>query len=431
MEKRVLIITYYWPPSGGSGVQRWLKFVKYLPKFGWQPYVFTPENPSFDVKDESLLRDIPPEAEVIKLPIWEPYDTFSKLSGLFQGKKVNSSNFITTSKKSLFQKMAMFIRGNFFIPDPKVFWVRPSVNFLHDFLKERQIETIITTGPPHSMHLIGLRLKKKNPSLKWIADFRDPWSEWGFLDSLDICSPVRAIHKKLEARVLRGADQLVTITPFYVKKFEKLSGKSVSLLTNGFDVEDFKTFQYKAPEKFTIRHVGIINEKCDPRPLMTIIEKMCITDNTFRNNLRLEFVGQVHKDFQNFIKTSQHLSEVTQITPTVEHEKLIFLYSQSSILLLVLTGYKDAEGYLPGKLFEYMATGLPILGVGPVDGDASKILNSQSNGLMANEKDENSIKDFLLVHFEKWRKSESPLMVNHKPEFSRKEITEKLALLLK
>src|SRR5688572_9799464 len=214
--KKVLIITYYWPRSGGSGVQRWLKFAKYLPQLGWEPYIFTPENPSVTIRDESLLKDVPAEAEVIRFPIWEPYEYFFKISSAMSQQKSGSApDLVATKNKSLFQKISTFVRGNFFIPDPRVFWVTPSVKFLHDFLKEREIRTIITTGPPHSLHLIGLKLKKKDPSLQWLADFRDPWSEWGLLDSLNISPLARTLHRRLEKKVLKGADKIITITPFY------------------------------------------------------------------------------------------------------------------------------------------------------------------------------------------------------------------------
>src|SRR5882672_4209626 len=163
--KKVIVITYYWPPSGGSGVQRWLKFVKYLPQFGWTPYVLTPENPSFMVQDDSLLHDVPAEAKVVKLPIWEPYRLFFGLSRLAGKKDIKSSDFISTGKRSAFQAFSSWVRGNVFIPDARIYWVKPAVAFLEKFLKEQEIGTLITTGPPHSIHLIGLQLKKKNPAL--------------------------------------------------------------------------------------------------------------------------------------------------------------------------------------------------------------------------------------------------------------------------
>src|SRR6267378_1704085 len=209
--KKVMIVTYYWPPSGGSGVQRWLKFAKYLPQFGWTPFVLTPESPSFTIKDDSLIKDVPIETNVSKLPIWEPYDLFFKLSDWVGKKDVKQSDFISAGKKSGFQRFSGWIRGNFFIPDARIFWVKPAVKFLERFLKDHAIETIITTGPPHSIHLIGLRLKKKNPALKWIADFRDPWSEWDLLDTLSLAAMARSRHATLENQVLTSADRVITI----------------------------------------------------------------------------------------------------------------------------------------------------------------------------------------------------------------------------
>ena len=202
-QKKVLIVTYYWPPSGGSGVQRWLKFVKYLDQAGWETFVLTPDNPSFAVSDPSLLQDIPSNTEVLRLPIWEPYDTFFKLSALFGKKKPGTPDLISTGKKSLFQRISGWVRGNLFIPDPRIFWVKPAAAFLNEVVKSNNIDKIITTGPPHSIHLIGLKLKKKNPNLKWIADFRDPWSQWDLLDTLSLSGFARRRHLALERKVLR------------------------------------------------------------------------------------------------------------------------------------------------------------------------------------------------------------------------------------
>src|SRR5688572_16473416 len=311
-EKKVLIIAYYWPPSGGSGVQRWLKFVKYLPSFGWKPYVFTPENPSFAVQDLSLSKDVPVEAEVIRFPIWEPYDIFFGLARLLGSKKsAKPTDLVSNKKKSAFQSLSTWIRGNFFIPDPRIFWVRPSAKFLDNFLRENKINTIITTGPPHSIHLIGYRLKKKNPSLNWLADFRDPWSEWGFLDTLKVGSIARGFHRRLEAKILATADTIISITPFYVRQFEKLSNRKATLLTNGYDEDDFKSLTFSKTEKFVIRHVGIVNEKCDPRPFILALKELLNENKSFATSAHLDFVGEVHPDMRTFI---QAIPEVTQVT---------------------------------------------------------------------------------------------------------------------
>lgn len=429
---KVLIITYYWPPSGGSGVQRWLKFVKYLPQLGWQPYVFTPENPSFDIKDLSLLKHVPDEAEVIHFPIWEPYEIFLKVSKIFGGASANKPTAVVGSKKrSLFQRMSTWVRGNFFIPDPRRFWVKPSVEFLEEFLESNKISKIITTGPPHSMHLIGLKLKERNPKLTWVADFRDPWSEWGFLDTLSLSSFVRKKHRKLEARVLKIADRVITITPFFVRRFAILGNRKVDLLTNGFDEDDFKEISYLKSDRFIIRHVGIINEKCDPRPFMNAVAEWCSENPYAAEKIIVEFIGDVHPEFKKFVNDSGKLKRVSIFTPTMPHGELMKLYGSSSILLIVLTGYKDAEGYMPGKLFEYIATGLPVLGIGPENGDAANLLRESGAGTMIDGSKKEAIKSTLSQRYAEWSTSAVPVVKKSSAQaYSRKAITRQLIELL-
>jgi glycosyltransferase involved in cell wall biosynthesis len=431
-DKKVLIITYYWPPSGGSGVQRWLKFVKYLPQFGWKPFVFTPEDPSFSIRDESLLRDVPAEAEVMHFPIWEPYEAFGKISKIVTGKTSPKPNELVSGKQGgFFNHFATWIRGNFFIPDPRVFWVKPASKYLTDLIKENGINTIITTGPPHSIHLIGLKLKEKNPALRWLADFRDPWSEWGLLDSLNVGALARRSHRKLEAKVLATADDILTITPFYQKQFEKLSNRKVTLLTNGFDESDFTDVHRARPDKFIIRHVGIINEKCDPRPFMLALGRTIKINSDFARNVQLEFIGEVHPEFQKFVNENSTMQRITSFRGTVAHKQLLQLYGSSSVLLLILTGYKDAEGYLPGKLFEYLATSIPILGTGPENGDAAKVLKESNGGKLINESNSDLIISCLLELYNEWKGGKTlqnnPATIQ---KFSRREITQTLANLL-
>ncbi|HEY5748668.1 MAG TPA: glycosyl transferase [Chryseolinea sp.] len=430
-EKKVLIITYYWPPSGGSGVQRWLKFVKYLPGLGWTPYVFTPENPSFDIRDESLAANIPKQAEVIRFPIWEPYDAFFKLSSLLGKKKsAKPTDLVSGKKMSTFQKVSTWIRGNLLIPDPRVFWVRPSVKFLDGFLREKQITTIVTTGPPHSMHLIGYRLKKRNPALRWIADFRDPWSEWGLQESLKVGPRALNQHRKWEGRVLKLADIVTTITPFYVRRFEALSGRPVNLLTNGYDEDDFASLTIRRPDKFVIRHAGIVNEKCDPRPFMRAVEDIAKRDPEFRAHVVVDFVGEVHPQFRAFVMASEILSSLTIFTPSVPHKVLIGKYGDAALLLLVLTGYKDAEGYMPGKLFEYLATGLPIIATGPEDGDAAHLLNETGAGDMIDGESGDVIQAKVAFHYAQWKDATASRKTHSGTDYSRRQITKKLTELL-
>lgn len=322
------------------------------------------------------------------------------------------------------------MRGNFIIPDPRVFWVKPSVNFLTDFIRDNHIATVITTGPPHSVHLIGLRLKRKNPSLKWLADFRDPWSEWGFLDSLMVSKLARSIHKRLEARVLKTADIITTITPFYVRRFEALSGKEVELLTNGYDEDDFKTLAPRKTEQFVIRHVGIVNEKCNPRPFMQALQQLMLEDPDFARVVRMDFVGEVHADFKAFVRENEALNQVTTFTAAVPHKQLIQLYNESSLLLLVLEGYKDAEGYMPGKLFEYLATGLPVMGVGPAHGDAAVLLQTAGSGQMIAGKEHVKIRTELEQQYWAWKHNNAKLSPSQQSNYSRKALTGRLVEII-
>jgi glycosyltransferase involved in cell wall biosynthesis len=434
MEKKVLIITYYWPPSGGSGVQRWLKFVKYLPQFGWQPYVYTPEIPAFDIKDDTLLSDIPPEAEVIKLPIWEPYFLVDAITGLFGSKKLSTApaDERKVFKSSLLQLLIAWIRANFFIPDPRIFWIRPSVKFLHDFLREREISTVITTGPPHSMHLIGLKLKQKNPSLHWIADFRDPWTEWGLWEKLGVGQWAMRRHQKLEHRVLTTADEVISVTPFYVQRFEALSGRSVHLLTNGFDDDDVKQLQYVRPSKFTIRHIGIVNEQRDPIPFMEALEQWLRENEAVQDTVALEFIGDVYPPFLAYVQKSPFLQRFVTCTGNVSHKMVMQYYGSTSLLLLVLTGYRDPHGFFPGKLFEYIATGIPVLGIGPPESEAADVLQETGTGIMVEGDDVSGIIQVLQREYERWKLNTGsitrPVTIER---YSRKVITGKLVGLLK
>jgi glycosyltransferase involved in cell wall biosynthesis len=431
MEKKVLIITYYWPPSGGSGVQRWLKFVKYLPEFGWQPYVLTPENPSFAIRDESLLQDVNPAADVFRLPIWEPYDLFLRLSSALGGKKRTAKpTDLVGGRRSLFQTIGTWIRGNLFLPDPRRFWIKPASKFLEGLIRDNGIGVMVTTGPPHSMHLIGARLKKKIPSIRWIADFRDPWSQWGLLDSLLTGTWARAVHRRLEANVLRSADVLVTVTPFYARQFATLADRHVHMIPNGYDENDVSKIRYTKSNRFIIRHVGIVNERCNPRPFMDVLRSLIQAGGSFAEDLGIEFIGEVHPAFRAEVNADGIMSRYTAFTGNVPRDELMERYGDSALLLLVLHGYRDAEGYLPGKLFEYIATGFPVLGVGPPDGDAAALLKESGAGTMIAADDTMAIEQYVLDVYAAWKKGDVWRNDTPPATYSRRELTRRMAELL-
>lgn len=416
--KKVLLITYYWPPSGGSGVQRWLKLTRYLPEFGWTPVVFTPENPAFELKDRSLEKEVHPDIEVLKFPIWEPYS----LAGLKAGTAPPAAK---SGSGSVFSGFMRWVRGNFILPDPRIFWVRPASDFLIDYLKTSDIRLIITTGPPHSIHLIGRRIHRKLPHIKWIADFRDPWSQWGLLDTLHTGSLARWVHKKLELSVLKEANHIITITPFYQRQFEQLSSRRVQLFPNGFDAADFQDFNPQKPEKFMLRHVGVVNERCNPLPFLASVAEWAVTRKVA---IEVNFTGKVHEPFRQQVLATPGLKEITTFTAPVPHADLIRLYESSSILFIVLTGYKDGAGFLPGKLFEYLATGLPITGTGPLESDTADLLRQTGGGELFLENDPGLL-NWLDFHYARYQQGELTIPVNDivLQRYTRKAVAGRLA----
>jgi glycosyltransferase involved in cell wall biosynthesis len=376
MQKRVLIITYYWPPSGGSGVQRWLKFAKYLPEAGWEPVIFTPENPDFDLKDETLLKEISPNLEVIRFPIWEPYQLFAKVKK--QGKS-HPGRILEQQKKGFLEKVAIWLRANLLVPDPRVFWVKPSVQFLNQLLQEGQFQAIITTGPPHSLHLIGQQLKQKH-GIPWLADFRDPWSQWEFLDTLPMLSFIRRRHEALERKVLQQADVVVTISPTFQRDLEKLSGRKIDLITNGYDPADIPTDFHPRPKlakRLQLVYTGIIDAIRNPLPLMQALKAEFEVGG---EEVSWTFVGKVSEQVQQQVEADSWLKAHIHFAGYVPHHQVFEFYAHSDALVLILTDTKNAKGNIPGKLFEYLATGLPVLALGDPQGDSATLLSQAGAG---------------------------------------------------
>ena len=374
-KKRVLIITYYWPPSAGSGVQRWLKFAKYLPEYGWEPVIFTPENPDFELKDESLTHEVSKDTEVLKFPIWEPYGIFRKL----KKQPIKDPAVILEKKqKGLTDRLAIWLRANLLIPDPRVFWVKPSVNFLLDIIEKNNIKAIITTGPPHSLHLIGRNVKRKS-GLPWIADFRDPWSTWEFLDTLPMLKSVRSRHHKLERSVLKEANAVVTISPTFKQELEQIGKRKVHLITNGFDASDLPDFLRTPPDRdiFQVVYTGIIDAIRNPIPFMDAFKTAFAANG---KKVKLTFVGRVSEQVQQYVQEDPWLRSHVDFPGYFSHKEVFSYYQQASLLLLILTNTKNAKGNIPGKLFEYMATGRKIIALGDPEGDSAAIIQEANAG---------------------------------------------------
>jgi glycosyltransferase involved in cell wall biosynthesis len=427
--KRVLIISYYWPPSGGAGVQRWLKFVKYLRRFGWEPVVYTPENPEFPETDLSLAKDIPPGLEVIKQPIWEPYDTYKKLLGQKKEDKINAAFLSEKKKNSMLENFSVWVRGNFFIPDARKFWIRPSVKFLLKYLEKNPVKAVISTGPPHSMHLIAMALAKKM-NLLWLADFRDPWTNIDFYKDLRLSAWAHARHKKLEKQVLSRADVVTVISRSMAQDCRKLHERRYEVITNGYDPED--TAQSHQPEidkKFSIAHIGTLVSTRNPETLWIALQEMLASDPKFARDLEIKLVGKVDYKVMEYIAHYGLNSFVNKID-YLPHDEVVKCQQQSAVLLLIINNTPNAKMILTGKFFEYLAARRPILCLGPANGDAAAILAETQAGLLAGFGDVSTMKHHIRSLYNDYVSGSQGTKSTGIEQYSRLELTGRIAALL-
>ena len=422
--QKVLVITYYWPPAGGPGVQRWLKFVKYLPEFGIEPIVFIPKNPHYPLKDQNLVMEVSDAIRVIRYPIFEPYALASFLSR----KKTNriSSGLIQNNKnQSFLERFLLWIRGNLFIPDARKFWVSPSIRFLKKIIEEENIQNIITTGPPHSVHLIGLGLQKKL-DIKWIADFRDPWTSIGYHKKLKLTKNAEQKHKRLEQKVLQSANVIVVTSQTTKQEFGRLTRRPISVITNGFD---FDARPLPSPEKFTISHIGSLLTERDPHMLWAALRELIDERTEFKENFCLNLVGIVGQDVLKSIE-DYGLGAYAEFKGYVPHDEVVIHQTGAQVLLLVEIDSEDTTGIIPGKLFEYFRVGRPILAIGPNKWEAGIMVKNHKAGAFFTHQDKNGIKKQLLHWFIQYQSGNLSSNSENIEKYHRRELTKQLAQLI-
>ncbi|ADQ79470.1 glycosyl transferase, group 1 [Paludibacter propionicigenes WB4] len=427
--KKVLIVTYYWFPSGGAGVQRWLKFTKYLRDFGWEPIIYTPENPEFPSIDKSFEKDLPEGLTVIKTPIWEPYNVYRKLTSKGKNEPINAAFISENKKQGWKEKLSIWIRGNFLIPDPRRFWIKPSVKYLTGYLKENPVDAIITTGPPHSMHLIGLGVKKNLPDLPWIADFRDPWTNIDFYKELNLTWLADKIHRRLEKKVVRRADSMATVSEGWMKEFEQMRPKRIQVISNGYDESDVKQVAVQLDEKFSISHIGTLNAARNPQTVWKVLSKICADQPEFRADLQIQLVGKVDFSVLESIR-EYNLQENLKKIDYLSHSEAIAKQQSSQLLLLLINQSPNANGILTGKFYEYLASKRPILAIGPTDGDAARVLNDTGAGIMVGFSDEVATEKAILDYYARYKSNTLVVQTESVEKFSRRSLTGELALLL-
>ncbi len=428
--KKYLLITYYWPPAGGGGVQRWLKMTKYLPNHGWTPVVYTPENGELPVRDDSLLAEVPESLEVVKTPIWEPYSWYKKFTGRKASEKIYSG-FINEGKQASFtQKLSVFIRGNFFIPDARRFWINPSIRFLKQYLQEHPVDAIISTGPPHSMHLIALALQQ-HFGIPWIADFRDPWTQIDFYEQLRLTRWADRRHHALEKKVLQTADRVVTVGWRIAEQLGRIRGKQdVAVILNGYDLVDFADLPPYTPSgKFRIAHIGSMNADRNPEVLWEVLSELSEQHEAFRNALEIFLAGQVDHAVLRSLEQRGLTAQVTRI-PFIPHQEVPTALRHSDLLLLVINNTPSAKGILTGKLFEYFGAQRPVLAIGPKDSDIGRLLQQTPAGQLFDYRENHALKTHLTSTFRLWQQGALTVPAQETRQYSRQALSGDFAALL-
>ncbi len=424
-QKKLLIITYYWPPAGGPGVQRWLKFVKYLPDFGVQPIVYVPENPTYPIKDEGLLKEVSDKTIILKNKIFEPH----QLAGVFSKKQTQkiSSGIIPAAKKQTFlEKILLWVRGNLFIPDARKYWVNPSVAYLKKYIQENNIDTIVTSGPPHSLHLIGLKLKQ-DLNVKWFADFRDPWTTIGYHKALKLSSYADKKHKFLESKVLNTADTIIVTSKTTKTEFQALTNKPIEVITNGYDTENIP--KQTLDEKFTMAHIGSFLSDRNPNILWEVLQELISENEIFAAKFQLKLIGKISHEILDSISQYQ-LNTYCNNLGYVSHSEAIVHQKKSQVLLLIEIDSEDTKSIIPGKLFEYMVSERPIIAIGPKDSDFAEIITTTNTGVFFTYSEKDRLKKTILSYFELFLENKLQVYPVGLQQYSRKNLTEKLVKIL-
>lgn len=418
--KKILIISYYWPPSGGAGVQRWLKFTKYMPEFGIQPVVLTvdPADASYAQIDESLLKDVVDSTIVYQTKTFEFYNLYKRLTGK---KEIPYGGFANEGKESFLQRIAKIVRGNFFLPDPRKGWNRYAYRKAVDLIREHSIETVVTTSPPHSTQLIGFKLKKKL-GINWIADLRDPWTDIYYYKELHHSVLAKKIDKKLELKVLENADKVITVSKdvkrIFEEKLKRSSRSKFLVVPNGYDEDDFKQEVESENDKFIITYTGTISEVYD---IDGFLEALAGLTKLELKKIVLRFVGKVPSSIIKNIEAKIPDIEL-DLVGYVDHQKSIEYLLQSSLQLLVIPNVENNKGIITGKFFEYLASQKPVLAIGPKGGDLENLIEETKCGQLFEYDDMNGMKKMIDLCLQ----NEYSIEKIDSENYSRRALTQKL-----
>lgn len=426
--KKLLIISYYWPPSGGAGVQRWLKLSKYLVRLNIDVFVLTvdPEQSSYPVFDTSLEKDIDSRIKIYKTNSFEPINLYSKMVGK---EKVPTAGFSNVNNQKLSQKLINALRSNLFIPDPRVGWNNYAFSEAKKIIDAYKIDNVITTSPTHSTQLIGLKLKKYyQNNIQWIVDFRDPWTDIYYYKLLNHSFISHFINKNYEREVIEKADKIVTVSngfkSIFLSKTERILENKISVIPNGFDQDDFKDVDREKYKNkiFTIRYTGTMAESYQPK---VFFDGLSIVKKQYPDiEYVFESIGILSQEIKDYI---EKLEIPYTFISSVPHNEIVKYQASADLLLLVIPKVKKGEGIVPGKVFEYIASETPIICISESNYDVNLILNDTQTGVAFDRKSEQEIANHIISMINEDKKN---VNTGHYMEYSRKSQASRYKTLL-
>lgn len=392
--KRVLVITYHWPPSGGVTVLRCLKLVKYLREFGWEPVVFTARDAKYQFEDPSNFKDVPDGLEVLRVTAPEPTNLFKRLTGRKRETPLLSITATSSDQRSRWDALGVWVRGNFFIPDARALWIRPSVRHLSRYLKDHPVDAIFTDGPPHTNTVIGLRLAQRF-NLPWLADFQDPWTQVDYYADMRIGKRADRIHRALEQAVFRTASKISIASPTWARNLESIGARDVEVLPYGYDEADFVEYAPATdPSHFILFHGGLLGTDRNPIGLWEALGLMLQESAELRSRLRIRLAGSVDVEVRRQLSASG-LDPYTEYLGNLPRTAVIEELGRAAVLLLPVNRAANGAGRIPGKLFELLRAGKPILSFSDVHGDVATLLEEYKAGITVGYEDTSKILDLL------------------------------------
>lgn len=427
--KKVLIIAYYFPPSGGPGVQRVLKHVKFLREFGWEPVVLTVSNGQFPARDESLFSEIPDGVKVFRTKIFEPYDIYRFFTGKKKGEAIDVNTIKKEGQKSkLTEKIAEFIRATFFIPDARIGWFWNASKEALKIIEDENIDAIYSSSPPYTCSLIAKKLKKKT-KLPWIAGFRDPWTEF-------ISTPKRwffpkMIDRRMEYSVFNQADYVECAWQGIIEdalgKYPKLDRSKFIHVPNGYDSTEFPEVDHQKNNKFTMTYTGSMYGRRNPKDLFDAVEELISDGKIDKNNIKMRFIGRFGDEIHQMFESVRFKNSI-EILSYMPHKKSIEYLLRSDASLLIVDESKESEEIVPGKVYEYLGVGRPVFAVAPESSAISKLIIETNGGFIAHQSEKEKLKSNFLHFYNSWTQGKEIITQNRK-EIEKYERRENAATL--